>query len=234
MKIFIDPGHGGSDSGAVANGIIEKVINLVVALKLEELLLKCGFDVKLSRTSDVYVGLTERCNMANAWGADYFISVHHNAGGGDGYEVIHSVRAGSGKALAEAIGKEFNKLGQNCRRIYFRESVNYPGHDYYTVIASSNMPAVITEYAFLDTKDVQAVDTVQELQNEAYAIAKAICGYTGIPFAVCNSDLQDAVAFIDTKVDIDVTLWAGNDTAKKAMYVNLLLIKIATAWKNEK
>jgi N-acetylmuramoyl-L-alanine amidase len=179
MRILIDPGHGGSDPGSVANGIIEKNINLIVSLKLKELLLKCGFDVKLSREADTTLSLTERCNMANAWGADYFISVHHNAGGGDGYEIIHSVRAGEGKDLAEVIGKEFNKLGQNCRRIFAKESTNCPGHDFYTVIEKTAMHAVITEYAFLDTADVQAVDTPEELINEASAIANAICLFTG-------------------------------------------------------
>jgi N-acetylmuramoyl-L-alanine amidase len=234
MKIFIDVGHGGNDTGAVANGIIEKNINLTVALKLRELLLRCGLDVKLSRETDTYLSLTERCNMANAWGADYFISVHHNAGGGDGYEVIHAVRAVAGKVLAEQIGKEFNKLGQNCRRIYSMESTNYPGHDYYTVIANTNMPAVTTEYAFLDSVDYHMVDTTEELYNEAYAIAKAICAFTNTPFAADKLDLQDAVAFIDSKVDIDTQLWGGSDRIKKAIYIDLLFVKIAEVWKNEK
>lgn len=181
-KIFIDAGHGGSDTGAVANGIVEKKINLTVGLKLKELLLAKGFDVKLSRETDTYLSLTERTNMANAWGANYFISVHHNAGGGDGWEIIHTIHTSKseGDELADAIGKEFSKTGQNMRRIFSRESINYPGTDYYTVINKTKMAAVITEFAFLDTEDYKEVDSVEELHREAQAICNGLCNYLGI------------------------------------------------------
>jgi len=177
MKVFIDPGHGGSDPGAVANGIQEKVINLVVAKKLKELLLQSGIEVRMSRETDAAVDLNERCRMANQWGADFFISVHYNAGGGDGYEVIHSIYHGKGEQLAQAIGKEFDKTGQNCRRIFSRQGQN---GDYYCVIRETSMPAIITEYAFLDTRDVEAVDTTEELYIEAAAIARGFCSFAGI------------------------------------------------------
>jgi len=181
-KIFVDIGHGGTDPGAQANGIIEKNINLTVGLKLKELLLAKGFDVKLSRESDTTLSLTERTNMANAWGADYFISVHHNAGGGDGWEVIHTIhtKQSEGDELAGAIGKEFTKTGQNMRRIFSRESTKYPGTDYYTVINKTKMAAVITEFAFLDTADYKEVDSVEELHREAQAICNGLCNYLGV------------------------------------------------------
>jgi len=181
-KIFIDPGHGGSDPGAQANGLVEKQLNLTVALKVKELLLARGFDVKLSRESDVYLSLTERCNLANNWGADYFISIHHNAGGGDGWEIIHTIHThqSEGDELAEAIGKEFTKTGQNKRRIFSQESQNYPGQDYFTVIQKTKMPAIITEYAFLDSDDYKAVDSIEKLYREAQAIADGLCDYLGI------------------------------------------------------
>lgn len=177
IKIFIDPGHGGAEPGAAANGFVEKDLNLQVALKLSELLKQQGIEVKMSRETDIYVDLSERCRMANAWGANYFISIHHNAGGGDGYEVIHSICAGEGKALAEAIGGEFSKTGQNCRRIFSRQGAN---GDYYCVIRETVMPAVITEYAFLDTSDVQAVDTPEKLEREAEAVSSAVVAYLGL------------------------------------------------------
>jgi N-acetylmuramoyl-L-alanine amidase len=181
-KIFIDVGHGGTDPGAKANGLIEKDINLTVGLKLKELLLAKGFNVKLSRESDITLSLTERCNMANSWGADYFIGIHHNAGGGDGWEIIHTIhtKQSEGDELAEAIGKEFTKTGQNMRRMFSRESTNYPGTDYYTVINKSKMPAIITEFAFLDTQDYKAVDSIEKLHIEAQAICNGICNYLGV------------------------------------------------------
>lgn len=191
-KIFVDIGHGGTDPGAQANGIVEKKINLTVGLKLKELLLAKGFDVKLSRESDVALSLTERTNMANAWGADYFISVHHNAGGGDGWEVIHTIhtKQSEGDELAEAIGKEFSRTGQNMRRIFSRESTNYPDTDYYTVINKAKMPSIITEFAFLDTNDYKAVDSVEKLHTEAQAICNGICNHVGVAITDTSNNTQ--------------------------------------------
>ena len=87
VKIFIDPGHGGTDPGAVGNGLLEKDLTLSISLKIRNLL--NGYEntqVKLSRDKDITLSLKERTDMANAWGADYLLSVHINAGGGTGYE----------------------------------------------------------------------------------------------------------------------------------------------------
>lgn len=180
VKIWIDPGHGGNDPGAVANNIIEKEINLIVGLKLKELLESKNIDVGITRTNDAYYSLTDRCNLANDFNADLFISIHHNAGGGDGYEVIHSIVYGAGKKLADIVAKKFAKLGQNphgSKAVYSRKGKN---GDYYAVIKNTKMPAIITEFAFLDTVDVQAVDTNEELHAEAAAICEAVCEYLGV------------------------------------------------------
>lgn len=83
VKIFIDPGHGGTDSGAAANGLSEKNITLQIAILLRDMLISDYDDVsvRLSRSIDQSVTLTQRTNAANSWGADYFVSIHINAGG---------------------------------------------------------------------------------------------------------------------------------------------------------
>src|SRR5690625_2749786 len=87
VKVFIDAGHGGSDVGAVANGLREKDLTLKIAKKIRNRLNKySGVSVKMSRTGDSYPSLSRRANMANSWGADLFVSVHINAGGGVVYE----------------------------------------------------------------------------------------------------------------------------------------------------
>lgn len=88
VKIFIDPGHGGTDSGAAANGLLEKNITLQIALFLRDMLISeyDGVSVRLSRSIDQSVTLSQRTNAANSWGADYFVSIHINAGGGTGFE----------------------------------------------------------------------------------------------------------------------------------------------------
>lgn len=174
-KVWIDAGHGGSDSGAVAGGLIEKAINLTVALELIRLLEEAGFLVGATRKTDVFVGLTERCNMANRWGAQLFLSIHHNAGGGDGYEAIHSIGHGLGDDFAAAIVAEFAALGQNphgSHPVYSKEGQH---GDYFAVIRQTHMPAVISEFAFLDSKDASAIDSQAEQMAEARALFNAIC-----------------------------------------------------------
>ena len=82
-KIFIDPGHGGFDPGAVGNGVTEQAVNLNVANYLTEILINNGYEVMQYRTtrdenvlSNKNADLSNRANMANNWGANYFISIH--------------------------------------------------------------------------------------------------------------------------------------------------------------
>jgi|GEM_PF-236683 N-acetylmuramoyl-L-alanine amidase len=77
--VFIDAGHGGRDPGTNHNGVLERAISLDVALTLGRLLEANGLDVVYSRTGDKSVSLRERTVMANAAGADLFVSIHVNA-----------------------------------------------------------------------------------------------------------------------------------------------------------
>ena len=77
--IVIDPGHGGKDPGAAANGVTEKNVNLAIGLELERALTAQGFRVIMTRRTDVYLQLQERTDIANNADADLFVSVHVNA-----------------------------------------------------------------------------------------------------------------------------------------------------------
>ncbi|MBU0574166.1 MAG: N-acetylmuramoyl-L-alanine amidase [Candidatus Margulisbacteria bacterium] len=76
--IVIDPGHGGGDPGAIANGLVEKDMNLKTALQLSGFLKSAGAKVYLTRTSDVKVNLKDVAAFANRVGADAFVSIHFN------------------------------------------------------------------------------------------------------------------------------------------------------------
>lgn len=79
-KIVIDPGHGGSDPGAMAFGLKEKDIVLKVAQKVAKILEKTQrYEVALTRSKDVYLPLEERTAIANTLNGDLFISIHVNA-----------------------------------------------------------------------------------------------------------------------------------------------------------
>ena len=83
-KVYLDPGHGGSDSGAVKY-INERDTNLVMSLACRDYLKSHGVDVKMSRTSNsTGTSISSMARDANRWGADLVVSIHNNAGGGDG------------------------------------------------------------------------------------------------------------------------------------------------------
>ena len=145
MKIFIDPGHGGQDSGATGNGLREKELTLEIATHIKNLLLAeyNNVTVKMSRTDDSYVTLTERTSSANAWGADYFLSIHINAGGGEGYEdYIYPGISGVTKAYQSNIHSEVMKL------VNFKDRGMKTAN--FHVLRESNMPALLTENGFID------------------------------------------------------------------------------------
>ena len=77
--VVLDPGHGGKDPGAMANGVKEKDINLGIGLALEAVLKSGGFEVRMTRRTDVYLKLQERTDIANQADADVFVSIHANA-----------------------------------------------------------------------------------------------------------------------------------------------------------
>ncbi|MFZ3590424.1 N-acetylmuramoyl-L-alanine amidase [Bacillus sp. DJP31] len=79
LRVFLDPGHGGHDPGAIAGGYEEADLNLAVAKKVQSLLVGRGYQVYMSRDNDTYVSLIDRPQMANHLDADIFISIHHNS-----------------------------------------------------------------------------------------------------------------------------------------------------------
>lgn len=81
ITIVLDPGHGGKDFGAVENGAKEKEINLAVAKKLRDLIEKKLKDVKvvMTRTTDIYLTLQQRADVANDAEGDLFMSIHVNS-----------------------------------------------------------------------------------------------------------------------------------------------------------
>lgn len=177
-KVYLDPGHGGSDPGAVKY-VTEKHANLTMGLACREYLVAHGIDVKMSRTSDTGTSITNMANSANSWGADIVVSIHNNAGGGDGFEIYHSIVGGKGKTLASNIEAEVKKIGQNSRGLKTKK--NSSGSDYFGMIRLTNAPCVICEGAFVDNpNDATQIDTIVEQKEFGYAYARGILKYFGI------------------------------------------------------
>lgn len=92
LRIMIDPGHGGGDPGATRGRLTEKAVNLDIALRLKRLLEQAGYEVLMTRTTDVFVPLDDRVAQTSRARADVFLSIHANAALGrsaSGFETIY-------------------------------------------------------------------------------------------------------------------------------------------------
>lgn len=180
-KVFLSAGHGGSDSGAVANGLYEKTINLNTLLACKSELERHGVTVVCSRTKDETDPVEQEVKEANASNADIAVSFHANAGGGDGFEVFYYGSSESGKKLAGLCEKYVKKLGQNSRGLKNGSHLHF--------VKKTKMTSVLVESFFIDnTKDKTIGDTVAEQTAFGVAYAKAILEYLGISYKEASSN----------------------------------------------
>ena len=106
--------------------------------------------------------------------------MHNNSGGGDGFEVFHTIHGGTGKTLAQNIEKHVKAMGQNSRGVKTRQGSN---GDYYAFIRETVAPAVIVEGVFVDTQaDAAQADTLAEQQAFGVAYAKGILDTLGLTY----------------------------------------------------
>lgn len=163
MKLFLDPGHGGNDPGAASNGLQEKNLTLAIALEIRDILQNEyeNVSIKMSRTKDEAVSLSERTNAANNWGATYYLSIHINAGGGTGFESYIYPGVGSPTTKYQtAIHNEVIKLNQLKNR--GEKQANFH------VLRESNMPALLTENGFIDSdKDAEKMKSSEWIKKVA-------------------------------------------------------------------
>ena len=143
-KICIDPGHGGSDPGAVALGDYEKDFNLDIGLRARTLFQQDGATIVMTRTTDSTVSLQGRCDIANNNGCDRFVCTHCNAGGGTGTETYCYASGTSAADLASHVQSELcSHMGTVNRGV----KVNS-----FYVLIHTNMAAILGEVAFMDTQ----------------------------------------------------------------------------------
>ncbi len=172
-KICLDAGHGGTDPGAVGpTGLKEANVNLAVVQKLNSYLTGQGASTKLTRESDVYVGLTARTDIANNWGADRFVAVHFNASSDrsvNGTETLYyTYGSATSKDLATKLqSRLLEALGLPNRGIKQRDDL--------TVLIKTKMPAALTESSFISNTYEEA-----RLKDSSYLDKIARAHYLGI------------------------------------------------------
>jgi N-acetylmuramoyl-L-alanine amidase len=147
-KIFIDGGHGGKDSGASKNGIMEKDIVLKICKKMQSQLKNYeNVDVLMSRESDVFLSLDERTQKANIWGADVLVSVHINSAtttSARGFETFRWTNVDSGTmAFQNVMHNEILRAMGGSVSDRGKKSANFH------MLRESKMKAVLTENLFI-------------------------------------------------------------------------------------
>lgn len=211
-KIVIDAGHGGTDSGAVANGLLEKNLTLEISNLMADKLRNLGVQVFQTRTFDETLTPQERIKrIMNAFGNSedvIVISNHINAGGGDGAEVIYALRNTSD--LSNLILDELSRSGQNIRKAYQRRLPSDISKDYYFIHRDTGITEpVIIEYGFIDSKK----DDVNQLKNNTSslvdAVVRALSTYINIPYISSNTYIVkpgDTLWGISKKYNVSIEL----------------------------
>ena len=176
MKICIDPGHGGKDPGAVGpTGVAEAHVVLDVSLYLETLLRDFGLETVLTRRTDVFIELSQRCHIANKAQADFFVSIHANSDGPQAIGIETLYKTGDGKALAEPVQRRLIEATEDVDRGLKQRSDLY-------VLNGTGMPAILPEIGFISNPDTEfELKTADYQQLIAQAIRDGIVEFLQIP-----------------------------------------------------
>ena len=177
VRVFLDAGHGGKDSGARSNGLLEKDIVLSVTLKVGNILKNHGVDVIYSRTRDIFLELAKRASKANKASTNIFVSIHCNSSTSTtarGVETYSYPGSMAGMKLSKLIqasmtGSSAYTLNRGSKTANF------------AVLRLTNMPAALVELGFIT--NVQDSIILKSRQDElARAVAKGILSNLGIAY----------------------------------------------------
>jgi len=206
MRIYIDPGHGGRDSGAVGNGLLEKDVVLELALALADRLMYYDCHVLLARKDDVYVDNGERAREANSWGADLYFSIHvngHTNLDANGYEdFIHPTAPARTQAIQKDIHRPAAEVWTAAGRMNRgRKTANFQ------VLRETRMSAVLVEHGFISNAKDAAL-----LKDPAFKEKVVAAMEEGIATAL---DLKSGEAGSEVKTPIIGKPQASVKQAKK-------------------
>lgn len=185
-KVCIEVGHGGKDSGAVSGAFVEKDINLEVSLELNRQLTRHGVDVLISRLTDKNDPAAAFFKKAAEYKPDAGVSIHANAGGGNGFEAFHQtgLMQSESMELSRIIADEVAAAGQALRNPPVRNNETHPtpSADRFTALMNTiPAPYAYCELGFIDNPaDIARFDTPEKQRAFGAAYSRAILMYLGI------------------------------------------------------
>lgn len=182
--VVIDPGHGGSDSGAVSSqngGAKEKEYTLNTALATTEYLRSNGINVVMTRDTDKTMALGERTTISNKIKPDLFTSIHYNSfnSSANGVEIFYMLKHQNGgitkTAATNILNSILSEFSMTNRGIKTRALSQDPSKDYLYVLRNNNYPAILVECAFIDSsKDMSQLNTSAKVKTMGTQIGKGI------------------------------------------------------------
>ncbi len=190
-KIIIDAGHGGIDSGAVGNNLLEKDLNLRASLYMYDRLKELGIPVKLSRDNDEYLPKDERVRRINNMMEPntILISNHMNAGAGEGAEIVYSLN--NNNILPELILNNIKAKGQKVRKTYQRRLPENPNKDYYYILRETNSKEpLLIEYGFIDNIN-DSNRLKNNLEDYVEGVVEALATYLGYTYIPKQEEVSD-------------------------------------------
>jgi len=175
LTVCLDPGHGGMDPGCDYNGRIESEDNWALALAVKQEMESKGIEVIMTRNdNDTKVFLKDRVAIANASGADYFISLHRNKG--EGYGIETWMTATNDTTVTETLTNNVHNalvgVGVQRDRGVKTGTETGEGSDYY-VIGNTTMPACLLEFGFINNEEDNRLFDANK-QEYAQAITQAV------------------------------------------------------------
>ncbi|MBE6157542.1 MAG: LysM peptidoglycan-binding domain-containing protein [Firmicutes bacterium] len=194
-RVIVDAGHGGSDPGALGNGLKEKDLTLQAAKYMYQRLQELGIPAVLTRDSDTSLPKNERINkVLSLYGKDpnvILVSNHINAGGGEGAEIVYGLRNSS--QLAQMALDNIGNAGQLKRKVYQRRLPENPNKDYYYIIRETDpLESILVEYGFIDNaKDASKLRN--NLNDYVEGVVKAIAEYSNVPYTPPNTIIDDTI-----------------------------------------
>lgn len=203
VRIYLDPGHGGKDSGATGHGLLEKHVALDIAKRTRRILVNNYDDVKvrLSRKDDRFISLDGRTDDANEWNADSFVSIHCNAGGAFGFESY--VYSGGVPNATKTMQKKIHnnimaRINHHAPNALDRGQKSANFH----VLRESAMHAVLTENLFVDhERSAELLQEPQFLEALARGHAHGIADFHNLP------EKPDEDKEPDDGINIDEMWW---------------------------
>jgi N-acetylmuramoyl-L-alanine amidase len=179
--IVVDPGHGGRDIGCHAAGINEKDLTLAIGRLVSAELSAQGATVIMTRRSDVFIPLPERCDIANRNKADFFISCHINSSRRQTFSgsiIFHHEGRPMSQLLAECVMSEVGKVSKLPARGAWSDRKIYQSG--FAVLRNTKMPGVLCEFGFINQPTDRARMVTAGFQRAvAAAVMRGIKVYLG-------------------------------------------------------